>query len=377
MKISLIGPVYPYRGGIAHYTTSLSLALQRAGHNVQIISFKRQYPAFLYPGKSDKDPSSNPACIDAEYLLDPLYPWTWVQTAKKLLTDQPDLVLIQWWTTFWSPAYAFLVSRIFRTIPVSYLVHNVIPHESRFWDKWLVRLALQNAGAFIAQTDSQQKALLDLLPQANISRCNHPVYHRFTEKIISKKDARRKVSLPIDTFIVLFFGIIRPYKGLMYLIDALTCTNLPVHLVIAGEFWENVEIYKKKIDDLNLSSRITIFNKYVPDEEADLFFSAADIMVAPYVGGTQSGVVELAIGYSLPVIVTDAISAGISDVEMVPLKIVPAGNVNALALAIDEFSAEPLKFSIEQQTQDAWAQMVSAVEKINSNFQWNKLKNES
>jgi len=366
MKISMIGPVYPYRGGIAHYTTSLAIALKNAGHDLKLISFKRQYPAFLYPGETDKDPSINPIRVDAEYLLDPIYPWTWRQTAKVILKDGSDFVLIQWWTTFWGLAYGALACQLHKKARVVYLIHNVLPHENRVWDRWLTRLALRGAFAFIVQTATEQKRLLDLVPHAKISYCSHPVYQRFSDQVVLKEEARRQLNLPMDKPIFLFFGIIRPYKGLKYLIEAVAKADASVHLVVAGEFWENVDLYQKQVDALQLTKSVTILNKYLPNEEAHLFFSAADVLVAPYVGGTQSGVVELALGYELPVIVTDRILAGVAETDVPGLRAVPAGNIGALAIAMDELVTNPPNLPTTQSARDDWSRMVETIEGIQS-----------
>ncbi len=365
MKISMIGPVYPYRGGIAHYTTSLATALKHAGHDLKMISFKRQYPAFLYPGETDKDPSVNPIQVDAEYLLDPIYPWTWRQTAMAILEDGSDLILIQWWTTFWGLAFWALTFQLHKKAKVVYLIHNVLPHENRAWDRWLARLALRGAFAFIVQTAIEQKRLLDLIPHAQISYCSHPVYQRFSTQFISKEAARQQLNLPIDKPVFLFFGIVRPYKGLKYLIEAVARVNSSVHLVVAGEFWENVDLYQRQIDALGLNGSVTIFNKYLPNEEAHLFFSSADALVAPYVGGTQSGVTELALGYRLPAIVTDRISPGITETDT-PLQVVPAGNVTALATAIEELARNPPVLPADRPAHDDWGRMVETIERIPS-----------
>ena len=129
MKIDLIGPIYPYRGGIAHYNASLAQALSNTGHDVQLFSFRRQYPARLYPGETDRDPSNTPLTFPAHYLLDPLYPWTWLITSREILSDRPDLLLFHWWTTFWSPAYTSLAFLVKRKIKTVFLIHNVIPHS--------------------------------------------------------------------------------------------------------------------------------------------------------------------------------------------------------------------------------------------------------
>lgn len=362
MKITLIGPVYPYRGGIAHYTTSLALALQRAGHEVITISFKRQYPAFLYPGESDKDPSKNPVRVNAEYLLDPLYPWTWLQTAKKILAAQPDLVVIQWWVTFWGLAYGALARLVGKKIKTAYLIHNVLPHENRSWDRLLARFALGPASAFIVQASSQHKRLQELLPKARIYLCNHPMYGRFSEQMISKPEARKFLGLPDEASILLFFGIVRPYKGLKYLLDALSRSDDVTWLIVAGEFWEDVELYQRQIETLGLTRRVVLFNRYIPNEEAHWIFSAADALVAPYIGGTQSGVVELAHGYGLPVIMTDIIAPQTQN-ERNDVYIVPAKDTQALTLAIGKCLTLSNNKKITRSTnRDEWKEMVRSIE---------------
>lgn len=365
MKISIVGPVYPYRGGISHYTTSLTIALINAGNDVKVFSFKRQYPAFLYPGETDKDPSANPLRVETEYLLDPIYPWTWLRTARAINESETKLVLIQWWTTFWSPAYAALAFQLRKKVPIVYLIHNVLPHENRVWDRWLARLALGRASAFIVQTENEQKRLHELIPHARTSRCGHPIYQQFNNQPISKGSARQQLGLPMSNYVFLFFGIVRPYKGLKVLIEALTKTDPSIHLIIAGEFWESVELYKNQIAAMGLNGRVTLIDKYLPNEEAHIVFSSADALVAPYVNGTQSGVAELALGYGLPAIVTDKISAGITETA-IPLKIVPAGDAAALTHAMDEL-AKNLPVSPRTESSDnSWKRMVETILSIQS-----------
>ena len=167
MKISVVGPVFPYRGGIAHYTTLLVQNLKQCGHEVQVISFKRQYPAWLYPGESDRDPSLQPLKVDAEFILDPLYPWTWRSAARRVAHEHPDLVIIQWWTTFWAPAYIGLTSAFHaRGQRFGYLIHHVLPHENRFWDRWLARMAFRCSDAFLLQNKTEIEHLEQLVPGA-------------------------------------------------------------------------------------------------------------------------------------------------------------------------------------------------------------------
>lgn len=305
MRIVLIGPVYPYRGGIAHYTTRLAQAIVEEGHDLMIVSFQRQYPHFLYPGKSDRDPSHEAVRMDAEFVLDPLYPWTWQRTVQRIREFSPDIVVIQWWTTFWAPAFWWIARTLKTAFRLIFLIHNVIPHEARFFDKWLAKWTLSQATGFIVQAESQREKLKELLPWADPLLIEHPIYDHFAEKRIDKGEARRRLGLPEDRPVLLFFGIVRPYKGLRNLIEALGLLYQQGYsplLVVAGEFWESVEEYRRRIKELGLEEAVRIYNYYIPNEEVPVFFSAADVFVAPYTSGTQSGALKIALAFGLPVV---------------------------------------------------------------------------
>jgi glycosyltransferase involved in cell wall biosynthesis len=341
MKITLVGPVYPYRGGIAHYSALLARALIAHGHSVQVISFQRQYPGWLYPGRSDKDPSHQPLRTDAEYLLDPLHPGTWLRAGRRIVEINPDLVVVQWWTTFWAVPFAALSTYLRRKgLQVIYVIHNVLPHEQRFWDVWLAKLALGRSQAFIVQTEREDERLHALFPSALTRLCPHPIYNLFTDRKIPKQDARRRLGLPEDQFVLLFFGIVRPYKGLRYLLEALERLkreNLYSYLLVSGEIWGEKDEYTTRIEQLGLESQVRLDDRYIPDEEAAIMFSAADILVAPYIGGTQSGAAEMALGFGLPVIATQLVAAGLSTQDLSNVQVVPPGDVSALVSAIRVF----------------------------------------
>ena len=363
MKISMVGPVYPYRGGIAQYTTFLAQALKKAEHQLQMISFRRQYPSILYPGASDKDPSTHPVKVDAEYLLDPLYPWTWWRAASAILRTQPNMVVIQWWTTFWAPGYAVLARRIRRATSVVFVIHNVFPHEGKPWDRWLARIALSQGHAFVVQAPHEQQKLLQLIPGARVCYCNLPTYARFGESMISREEARRELGLPMDRTIFLFFGIIRPYKGLKHLIEAMRLLDKHSHLVIAGEFWESLEAHLQRIAKLGCQDQVTIFNEYIPNERAHLLFSAADGLVAPYVGGTQSAAVGVSLGYGLPMIVTERIAAGI-EAGTEGVQIVPAHDARALAAAMDNIVSGRTAIASVAADSGNWEHLVHLLEQL-------------
>jgi glycosyltransferase involved in cell wall biosynthesis len=378
MKVTLIGPVYPYRGGIAHYNASLAQALANAGHTVRLISFRRQYPSRLYPGESDKDPSVEPLSFPADFILDPLYPWTWLHAARAIGRDRPDLVVFHWWTTFWAPAFTSLAWLIRRKVKVAFLIHNVLPHEAKTWDQWMARATLHQGQAFIVQAPHERARLSALIPRASlVVDSPHPAYLPFQKQPLSKNSARQQLGLATGRPVLLFFGIVRPYKGLKFLIDALALVQQPVHLVIAGEFWEDVTVYRQQIESLDLSEKITLLNRYIPNEEAHQLFSAADGLVAPYIGGTQSGAAGLALGYGLPMIITDRVAAGLpagtstgqtadkADQSSGYAHVVPAADPSALAQAIDTLITRlPTLPTAPLPAAGDWSRLVKVIEGI-------------
>ena len=314
MRLVLIGPVYPFRGGIAHHTTELFKALA-LHHEVLIISFKRQYPKLLYPGVSDKDSTIKNPPISTEYILDPIKPWTWFKTIRCVINFSPDGVLFQWWNTFVGMAYYTILRSIKNeNIPVIIIVHNVYPHETLVFDKIISKKILKLADIFIAQSHRELQKLKKILPYSIIQYCRHPAYDFFLANCVDKNKARDFFHLDKDSFVILFFGIIRPYKGLKYLLQAikhLKDQNINLTLLIAGEFWENKQKYMHQIEQLNILDRVMVLDKYFPDEEVSMLFSAADVFVAPYISGTQSGVVRIAVSFGLPIILSDVIKDSI------------------------------------------------------------------
>jgi len=316
LRIVLIGPVYPYRGGIAHFTSLLSRALEQIHQSIAVISFKRQYPAWLYPGKSDRDPSQLPIEVSADYSLDPLLPWTWKRTASKIHGFKPDGVVVSWWTTFWAPAYGYLCWQIQKKgIPVIYLIHNILPHEVRPWDRWLAKIALKRGNAFIVQSTLEQDNLQALIPHAKIRLSPHPVYTVFNAGSITRSEARQKLKLTEVDRVALFFGIIRPYKGLQDALQAIAQlreSGKRVILLVVGEIWGNKQEYLNQVHKSGISDQVVFEDRYIPNEDVGLYFSAADVFLAPYRSSTQSGAVKIAMAFGLPLVVSNAVADGIA-----------------------------------------------------------------
>jgi glycosyltransferase involved in cell wall biosynthesis len=284
------------------------------------------------------------------------------------------VVVIQWWTTFWAPAFGTLAWLLRRAgIRVAFLVHNVLPHEEWPCDESLARLALRVAHGYIVQTEGERARLLSLLPNlsaGSVRVCAHPVYDMFVEKAISAHDARHELGLPDKVPVLLFFGIVRPYKGLRYLLEAMASLEKrgrQLRLVVAGEFWGDKGIYLTLMAEQGLSECVTIVDRYIPNEAVALYFSACDVVVLPYQRATQSGVAALAHAFDKPVIASglDSEMAAIGRGQRVIL--VPPADSVALADAIDGFfeSTPRDQVLIATRTTDGehdWECLVQAIE---------------
>ncbi len=340
MRIVLVGPVYPYRGGIAHYTTMLCQALRERGHDIFLISFKRQYPEWLFPGRSDKDPSKKPTRVeDARYLIDSVNPLTWLVASQLVYRYQPDRMILQWWTTFWAPVWLVmgLMTRLILRKQLTFICHNVLPHETRWWDPSLTRLVLRWGTDFIVQSEKERDRLLALLPDADIDIVPQPLYDMFADQNIPREEARRQLGLPLQVPVLLFFGIVREYKGLADVLAALPAVEAKlgkVVLVVAGEIWKNKRVYLDMIDHLGISHSVVIDDRYIPNEEVRLYFSAADVLVAPYRRATGSGVIQVARGFGLPTVSTSQLPQQLGN-GLVDTRVQP-GDIEALAGAIIE-----------------------------------------
>ncbi|MDY0124867.1 MAG: glycosyltransferase [Anaerolineaceae bacterium] len=366
-RIVLIGPMPPYRGGIAHFSASLAEKLLETGHDVKVISFRKQYPKLLYPGKSEKDSSQTISGVNTEYLFSPLNLRDWSVTLRQIQTFQPDLVIYQWWTTFWTLATSWLIHKIKKSgINTKILIHNTVPHEATWLDTKLASWALRDANSFVTMKENEAKRLRGLVnPQAEILTAPHPIYRQFPSSGLSKVEVRRKLGLPIEAPIALFFGFVRPYKGLRVLIDAMAILRnegVNIHLVVAGEFWDDQGIYENKIAELGIEEMVTIRADYIPDSEAGLYFEAADVFVAPYTGGTQSGSIKQAMGYGLPLVVTDLIADPMIRDNASGSIVVPAGDDKSLANGIKQ-SENYIQNSFEEAKtyQSSWSQLVNAL----------------
>ena len=308
MKIDLIGPSYPFRGGISHYTTLLFKELKKK-HSAKFYSFNRQYPSFLFPGKTDKDYSSiHLKDEDSQPVLDSLNPISWIRVAIRIINDKPDITILPWWVIFWVPQFLTIIVliKLFSKTKLLFISHNVVEHEANFIKKWLSKIVLSRGDFFIVHSLEEKEKLIDLIGERNIIDTFHPTYEVFDYERISSTSARKKLQIN-NKWVILFFGFVREYKGLKHLLNAMPkiLEELDVRLIIAGEFWDDKDNYTDLIKKLNITDNVSIFDDYIPNEAVPSFFYASDIVVLPYISVTGSGMVQLAYGFNKPVVVSN------------------------------------------------------------------------
>ncbi len=374
MRIVVIGPTYPFRGGIAHYTTLLVQHL-RLRHSVRFISYLKQYPKWLYPGNTAMDPSPSDTAlrVDCDRILTPMSFLSWWRTFRIIKREAPDLLILQWWTPFWSPMLFFLTRMIRRYTKtrILFLCHHIISPDGGVFDWYLLRRILWRGHAFIVMSEEDFALLRRALPWANIKGTTHPPYDVFSRTPLQRSEARAKLGLSDDEPVVLFFGFVRRYKGLRHLLKALPAVReqMPVRLLVVGEFWEDARPYHDLVRQLGLNAAVQFYSEYVPNEELAVYFSAADVVVLPYLEATQSGVAQIALGFETPVIATSVGGMPETIEDGRTGLIVPPGDSAALSHAILRYFqdnlGDPLTHNICVSKESAsWMPLVHLIEEI-------------
>jgi glycosyltransferase involved in cell wall biosynthesis len=308
-KIIIIGSAYPLRGGgITTFNERLAGAFQQAGHEASIYSFSLQYPSIFFPGKSQYANRPAPKNIKIKSVINSVNPLNWIKVGRQIAAEKPTLVLIRYWIPFMSPALG-TIARIIRKntkTTVICIADNIIPHEKRVADKILTKYFIKPIDGFITMSNKVTKDLLTLHPTASYKQVVHPLYDNFGLKM-EKKEARNYLNIKDGIKLILFFGFIREYKGLDLLLDAMAMPEVKKHavqLMIAGEFYQNKEVYLQQIKQLGIEDRVQIVDDFIPDDMVRYYCSAADLIVQPYKKATQSGVTPLAYHFEVPMVVT-------------------------------------------------------------------------
>ncbi len=304
-RIALVGPLHPWRGGLAQYLGLLGEALESHAQ-VEAVTFTRQYPDFLFPGTSQFDPNATRPRFPCKALLDSIGPWSWRRTALHLERFAPAAVVLKWWMPFFAPSFASAVGPLRkRGTRVILVCDNLIPHEPKLYDAAFSRWMMRNSDGYLVMSDSVERDLDRLKPGAPRRRVAHPFYAQFDKKRYTRESAR--AHLQLDGDVALFFGYVRHYKGLDTLLEAwrLVREKRPAAtLVVAGEFYEKPEPYRLLAAAAG-EGAVRLLDRYIADDEVEALFRAADVTVLPYRSGTQSGVTHVAYALGSPVIATN------------------------------------------------------------------------
>lgn len=306
MKIVVLGPAHPYRGGLASIIETMAREYMRRGHEVAIYTFRVQYPSLLFPGKSQYVDAPAPDDLHIERVVNTVNPLNWIAVGRRLRRERPDMVLMKYWTPFMAPCFG-AIARIARGNGVTRVIcqiDNVEPHEHHIVDRPFNRYFLGAVDGFVYMSE-QVHGELKAYTSAPMLFSPHPMFENFGEAV-DRAEACRRLGLDPDIRYMLFFGLIRDYKGLDLLLRAWASARPEGYrLIVAGEFYASREKYVSIIDESGLRDEVALHDRFIPDEEVRYYFSAADCLVLPYRSATQSGVTQIAYNFSLPMIVTD------------------------------------------------------------------------
>jgi D-inositol-3-phosphate glycosyltransferase len=402
MKIVIVGTAYPLRGGIAHYVALLAETLVRRGHEVRIITFKRQYPKILFPGKSQEEapsansqsatlPSPGPSprggeknsvTIPTDIIIDTVNPLTWMKAGALAAKYEPDMIIFKYWLPFFAPAYGVIARTAKRQLrkkkkqtKVVFIADNVIPHEKRPGDLALTKFAFKSVDHFIVQSEAVERDLKSVAPNASFVRLDHPVYEIFGQRV-DRNEARKELGLPNDAPAILFFGYIRKYKGLDILLRAMPrmLQSLPeLRLIVAGEYYSNEAEHLALIKKLQIPEKnLILATDYIPNGEVGKYFSAANVCVLPYRSATQSGIVQIAYNFNTPVIATDVGGLAEIVIDGKSGSIVEEATPEAVAEKVIEFFTQKKEAVltqgvIEEKKKYSWDTFAEGIEKLNGN----------
>lgn len=370
MKIIIISPAHPLRGGIAALSERMALALQSAGHEVVIYSFSLQYPSFLFPGKSQITDEPAPENLVVKTRINAINPINWWIVGRAIAQEKPDRILVRYWLPFMSMSLGSIlrVIRWFskRTLTITAIVDNIIPHEKRPGDRILSTYFVGPCTDFLVMSKSVGEDIRTFTHKP-VRFAPHPIYDIYGEKV-EKPLARQLLGLPEHGRIALFFGFIRAYKGLDILLEAIAQTP-DVHLIIAGECYEYWERYAALIRAKGITNRVHLFTDFIPADKVNLYFSAADIVVQPYRTATQSGISQIAYHFDKPMIVSNVgglpeiVAHGISGYVVHPE---PTAIAHAMLAFFDNNQAERMIKGVRKEKKRfSWPYFIETVLAVN------------
>jgi D-inositol-3-phosphate glycosyltransferase len=313
MKIIIVGPAYPYRGGIADTNESLARALSAKNHDVSIITFKLQYPRIVFPGKTQYSSDPKPVDLKIDRIISSVNPINWFRTARKINKQEPQLVIVRYWLAFLAPCLGTIARLLNKNIRLIAMCDNIVPHEHRIGDNALTNYFVKSFDGFItlSQTVADELKQFTIKPRVYFP---HPINDNLGSKI-PKAEARKYLNLDLNGKYLLFFGLIRKYKGLDLMLKAMSekvLKELNVKLLVVGEFYDSPDFYYNLIKEYNIEESIVIKDEYIPTSEIKYYFSAADMVTQTYHSASQSGITQIAFNFDCPVLVTNV--GGLSEI---------------------------------------------------------------
>jgi Glycosyltransferase len=373
MKIIIVGTSHPYRGGIAAFTDRLATEFVRECVDIEVVTFKLQYPSFLFPGKTQYSDAKAPEGLSIARKVNSINPLNWIKVGKEIRKKNPDIVVFTYWMTFFAPCFgkiARVIKRNRHTKCIG-LIHNMIPHEKSILDKMFPPYFVKAMDGFVALSKSvlNDIATLDKQNKPRVFT-PHPLYDHFGE-IVSRDEAIRHLNLDPNYRYFLFFGLVRAYKGLDLLIDAFADARLrkfPVKLIVAGEFYEDPKPFLEQIEKYGLQDSVIIQNQYISDDDVKYYFNTSDIVVQPYKSATQSGVTQIAYHFEKPMLVTNVGGLG----EIIPNGIAgyvvepnPSSITDALVDFCENDRRETFVDGVRAEKQKyQWSNMTDAIKKL-------------
>jgi len=368
----LIGPAYPLRGGIADFNEALANAYFIQKSKTKIITFLLQYPGFLFPGKTQNSEGSKPENIDIDVCINSINPFNWIKVGNRIARQNPEYVVIQYWMPFMAPCLGTIARRVKKksNAKVIAIAHNIIPHEKFPFSKVLTKYFVSKCDGFITLSKSVLSELEQFTSNQNKIFIPHPIYNTFGDKI-SRIDALAHLKLSPDFNYILFFGIIRKYKGLDILLKALASEKLKnknIKLIVAGEFYEDQSFYNQIIEENNIGDKVIFSNGFIANSEIKYYFGACNIVAQTYRSATQSGVTQIAYHFEKPMLVTNV--GGLA--EIVPhqkvgyiTQIDPNDVANCLADFFENNREEEFSKNVAiEKEKFGWDKMIDAIEEL-------------
>ena len=367
MKILFIGPAYPYRGGLATFNECMARQFVKEGEDVKLETFTLQYPSFLFPGTTQYSTDPAPEDLNISRTVNSINPFNWFSVGRRIAKENYDMVLVRFWLPFMAPCLG-TISRLIRKnkkTKVFAIVDNMIPHEKRIGDITLGKYFVNSVDGFITLSQSVLDDVNKFDKHNKPKICTpHPVYNIYGETC-KKELACEKLMIDPSFKYVLFFGFIREYKGLDILMESFKYLPNDIRLIVAGEFYNNSERYKRLEKELNLFGRIHWFTEFIPTNEVATYFSAAEIVAQPYKTATQSGVTQVAYQLEKPMLVTNV--GGLAE-------IVPHGKVGYVTEVNPEAVANAIKDFYEN---DRTAEFLPHIRTEKQKYSWEELNHQT